>query len=171
MRLSSLVMLSMVTACAAPGPSSSGTDVQAVRNAIDSLDQNVQRWFREEKVDSIVTGYYASDAIVMNPNAPAAKGTDAIRAQLAGYYAQSAVRLHFTMASLFVADSLASDQGSYTLEIRAKPDTTKVLMSDHGNYVTTFVKRNGQWRAVYDIATSEVPLPPPPAPAAKATKK
>jgi hypothetical protein len=37
-------------------------------------------------------------------------------------------------------------------------------MSDHGNYVTTFVRRNGQWRAIYDIATSEVP-PPMPMPA------
>ena len=82
-------------------------------------------------------------------------------------YKTAALRLHFKMASLVVADTVASDQGTYTLEIRAKPDTSKVVMTDHGNYVTTFVKRNGQWRALYDIATSEIPATPPAAPATK----
>jgi hypothetical protein len=46
------------------------------------------------------------------------------------------------------------------------PDAV-VLMSDHGNYVTTFVKRNGQWRSLHDVAVSEVPAAPAPPPAKK----
>jgi ketosteroid isomerase-like protein len=163
MRAMMLAVLAVLAACTANPGASSGTDLQVIRNAIDSLDQQVQRWVAQEKTDSIVNGYYTTDAIVMNPNGPAAVGIEAIRASFNGFFKQSAVRIRFKMASIVVSDSVASEQGHYTLEIRAKPDTTKVLMSDHGNYVTTFVKRNGQWRALFDIATSEVPVAPPPA--------
>ncbi len=35
---------------------------------------------------------------------------------------------------------------------------TKQPLSDHGSYVTTYAKQaDGSWKAVADIATSEVP--------------
>jgi ketosteroid isomerase-like protein len=169
--LKSLASLATVFGLAACAGTGSPTDVAAIGKSIDSLDTNVQRWFNTGMADSVVAGYYTSDAVVMDSNSPADKGSEAIRTDLNNMYKAGAVRLHFERSSLVAADSLASDQGHYTLELRDKKDTSKVLMSDHGNYVTTFVKRNGQWRALYDISTSEVPLPAPAAPAAKATAK
>ena len=158
-----------LAACAATPPAST-TDYAAIGKTIDSMDVAVQRWYNQGMVDSIVSGYFSSDAIVMNPGAPVAKGTDAVRSGLTGMYKTVAIRLHFQRTDLVASDSVASDHGQYQLEIRDKTDTSKVMMSDHGNYVTTFVLRNGQWRAIYDIATSDVP-PPPPAPAASAAPK
>lgn len=170
MRLPTPLMFAVLAACAAAPVQKPPTDVAAVASAIDSLDSGMQRWFVQENVDSIV-GYYTSDAIVMSPNQPVARGSDAIRAAHADLFKQLGLRLVFKRESLVVADSIASDQGHYTMELRAKPDTTKVVMSDHGSYVTTFVYRGGRWRALYDIATSEVPLPPPAAPVAKSGAK
>jgi ketosteroid isomerase-like protein len=154
-------------ASAKPAPS---TDAVAVARAIDSLDANAMRQIREGHPDSLAEAYFSADAIVMDPaHDPPAKGHDAIRAAFGGFSQAGVLRLRWTRASLYVADSLASDQGTYTMELRAKPpaDTTKLLASDHGSYVTTFIRRDGEWRAVYDIATSEVPVAPT---AASATK-
>ncbi|MEO7042462.1 MAG: hypothetical protein ABI035_09390 [Gemmatimonadaceae bacterium] len=73
------------------------------------------------------------------------------------------VRGKLTRQSLEIVDSFASEAGTYTIEILPKPpaDTSKPVMTDHGNYVTTFIKRNDEWRALYDITTSSVPLPAP----------
>jgi hypothetical protein len=46
---------------------------------------------------------------------------------------------------------------------------TRQVINDHGSYVTTYRKQpDGAWKAVADMATSEVPTPaPPPAPSKK----
>jgi ketosteroid isomerase-like protein len=165
--IAGLAAIATLTACAGAS-SGSSTDVAAIGRSIDSLDVDVQRWFNTGAADSIVAGYYTSDAVVMDSNSPADRGSEAIRTDLGNTFKTVSLRLHLERASLVAADFLASDQGHYTLELRSKKDTSKVLTFDHGSYVTTFVKRNGQWRARYDIAASEVPLPAPaPAPAKK----
>jgi ketosteroid isomerase-like protein len=153
-----LVTITSMTACA-PTSSTPTTDIAAIAGIIDSMDAKVQEWFDREMADSIAANYFAADAVVMNPNAPVMKESEAIRRGLAETFKAVNFRLRIKRNALIAADSVASDQGHYTLEIRAKPDTSKVLATDHGSYVTTFVKRNGQWRAVFDIATSEVPAP------------
>jgi ketosteroid isomerase-like protein len=152
-----LVVIVALTACAGANSHTSGTDVAAISRSIDSLNTKANRWFNAGATDSLVTGYYTSDAVVMSQNATADNGSDAIRKSLTDMFATSATRLHFHQSSLVASDSVASEQGQYTLEVRDKQDTSKVVSSGHGNYVTTFVKRNGQWRALYDIGTSDVP--------------
>lgn len=164
------VTAASIVACA-PAPPASTTDYAAIGKTIDSLDVAVQRWLNAGMVDSIVSGYYTNDAIVMNPGSPVAKGSDAIRASLTDMYKTMIFRVHFERTDLVASDSVASDHGTYQLEIRDKSDTSKIMMSDHGNYVTTFVKRNGQWRSIYDITASEVPAPMPAPAAAPAAKK
>ena len=47
-------------------------------------------------------------------------------------------------------------QGAYVLTV-TDPSTHKVI-NDHGSYVTTYRKQtDGSWKAVADIATSDVP--------------
>ncbi len=160
--LSLAALTSFAAACA---PAATSMDAAAIGRAIDSLDTSAQRWLATGLTDSIVTSYYTSDAIVMNPNSPADRGSGAIHADLTNMFKTNVVQLNSKRTAMIASDSVASDNGTYTLTIRDKSDTSKILASDHGNYVTTYVKRNGQWRALYDIATSEVPpaapVPPP----------
>jgi ketosteroid isomerase-like protein len=78
-----------------------------------------------------------------------------------------ALSLKFQSSKVEVAKSgdVAYTQGSYTM-VMTDPQTKQVI-NDHGSYVTTYRKQpDGTWKAVADIATSEVPPPvPPPTPA------
>ena len=111
-----------------------------------------------------IVDHYADDAILMVPGAPASSGKDAIRRVIAGMAADPAMNLKFTASRVEVAKSgdVAYTQGTYTLTM-TDPQTKKVI-HDHGSYVTTYQKQpDGTWKAVADIATSEVPPVPPPA--------
>src|ERR1019366_1113377 len=114
--LADLAGLAVVVGLAACAGTGSSTDVAAIAKSIDSLDTNVQRWFNAGMTDSVVADYYTSDAVVMDSNSPADKGSDAIRSDLNGMYKTAVLRIHFERSSLVAADSLASDHGHYTLE-------------------------------------------------------
>jgi ketosteroid isomerase-like protein len=69
-----------------------------------------------------------------------------------------AMALKFHAAKVEVAKSadVAYTQGTYTLTLT--DPQTKQVVNDHGSYVTTYRKQpDGSWKAVADIATSEVP--------------
>lgn len=164
-----IVVLVAVAGCATPATTSQPTDVAAARKAIDALDSNSERWIASGSVDSLVNGFYAKDAVFMPGGTPAASGSDAISALLNGFMSTGPVRAKLTRQALEIADSLAIEEGTYTIETLPKPpaDTSKPVLVEHGNYVTTFINRNGEWRALYDITASSIPLSAPPA--AKAT--
>lgn len=173
MRLSMLLVLAAnvaLAACTGASATASGADEQAVGKILDSLDANEQRLFAKGAVDSIPAAFYASDAALLETSSPAMIGHDAIRGGFTEMRREGDVRLTFKMLSRVIGDSVASERGEYFMEIRGKPDSSKVLAKDHGNYVTTFVKRNGEWKALFDIATSDVPAPAPGASSAPARK-
>src|SRR5512146_731751 len=149
MRLASLLLIAGLVACAAT-PSQSGSDPAVIRGQIDSLDSQFNRWLNAGQIDSIISGYYAPDAVLLQPGTAPARGADAIRAAYNGFTQMGSVRGQIKLTAISGSDSLASDIVQYSFEIRDKSDSNKVLATDHGNYLTTFVRRNGQWRALYD---------------------
>ena len=55
---------------------------------------------------------------------------------------------------------LGFTEGSYTMTMTSP--ATKKPMTDKGSYVTVYKKlADGSWKAISDIATSEVPPAPP----------
>ena len=110
-----------------------------------------------------LAAYYADDAVLMAPGAPATAGKDAIVSELKGMLSDPALSLQFKTAKVEVAKSgdMAYSQGSYILAM-TDPQSHQVV-HDHGSYVTTYRKQaDGSWKAVEDIATSEVPPAAPP---------
>src|SRR4051812_20135047 len=138
------------TACnAAAPPSKAGPDVQEVSRQLDSLDARFNMWVAAGQVDSIVGVYYASDATLLVAGTGPVRGRDQIRAVYESFYKLGTVRGGIQRLDLRVADSVATDIGHFEVRILGKPDTAKVVMSDRGNYITSFVRRNGQWQAIY----------------------
>ncbi|HEY6376745.1 MAG TPA: DUF4440 domain-containing protein, partial [Edaphobacter sp.] len=105
-------------------------------------------------------------AVLMGPGMPASHGKDAIRTTIKEMVSDPAVALQFQSSKAEVAKDgdIAYTQGSYTMTM-TDPQSKQVI-HDHGSYVTTYRKQtDGTWKAVADIATSEVPpSTAPPAP-------
>ena len=158
-----LMMTAMLTSCnqsAAPAASASGSnhdaDVQAIRDA-------EKQWNQDYAAKDLgkLTAHYADDGVLMVPGMAAAPGKDAIQKVLQSMVSDPALMLNFQATKVDVASSgdLAYTRGSYTMT--ATDPATKKPMNDHGSYVTTYRKQaDGSWKAVMDIATSEVPVMP-----------
>lgn len=114
-----------------------------------------------------IADHYADDAVLMVPGGPATSGKDAIRATAKEMVSDPALSLTFQASRVEVAKSgdVGYTQGSYQLTVT--DPMSKQVIHDHGSYVTTYSKQaDGSWKAVADIATSEVPMSMP-APAKK----
>jgi ketosteroid isomerase-like protein len=164
MRHIPMTALVVVALCACSTGTKQPADPAAVRAAIEATNAKLEGWYATAQVDSVVAAY-ASDATLLGPNMPAAVGRDAIRAQWTGLVSAGVPHFSIKTVAVHVADSLAIEHGHYTLQLRAKApaDTSKLLMDDRGNYVVAWVHRDGTWLLLYDIATSELPLPTVPA--------
>jgi uncharacterized protein (TIGR02246 family) len=146
----SLIAL-MVTACGSS--SNHDAEVKAIK---DYETQWNQDWAAKD-ADKIAA-HYASDAVLMVPGSQAISGKDAIHQSLTQMTSDPAMALDFHAAKVEVAKSgdLAYTQGSYTLAVT--DPVSKQVIHDHGSYVTTYRKvADGTWKAVSDIATSDIP--------------
>ena len=131
---------------------------------IQALKDSESRWNQEyaAKDTEKIVAHYADNAILMAPGMPSSSGIDAIRKLLTGMVADPALSLKFQAARVEVSKSgdLGYTQGSY--EMTMTDPASKQVIHDHGSYVTTYSKQaDGSWKAVADIATSEVPTPAP----------
>lgn len=152
----SAAMAISLTACQPNTPDTHDADVKAISD-------NEAQWnadYKARDLDKIVS-HYADAAVLMVPGAPISKGSDAIRNDLKQMLADPAMALSFHASTVDVAKSgdLAFTQGAYNLTV-TDPSSHKVI-NDHGSYVTTYRKQaDGSWKAIADIATSDVPPAP-----------
>jgi len=170
MRNLSRVFAVMAIAVAIAGcnqmPDTHDADVAAIK--ANDVDWN--QAMAAKDVEKTVS-HYTDDATLMTPGGPPAVGKEAIRTEFKDMLADPAMALKFAATRVEVAKSgeLAFTQGTYTMTMT--DPATKQVMNDHGSYVTGYRKQaDGSWKAVSDIAVSEVP-PAAPAPVATPAKK
>jgi len=143
----------------------------AIEKSVTDVEKGILKAFNSKDTAGVAASYTA-DAIIMTPGAAPMKGTDAITAGLKELVADPNFKLDFASDRVEVADSgdLVATHGAYTLIV--SDPVTKQPINDKGSYVTVFRKqKDGAWKAVLDINTSEVPPPAPPAPKAAAKQK
>ena len=93
----------------------------------------------------------------MGPGMAPAMGRESIRQTLRAMVTDPALTLKFRPARIEVAQSgeIAYSQGAYAMTMTDAK--TRQVVQDHGSYVTTYRHQpDGSWKAVMDIATSEV---------------
>jgi len=145
--------------------------IAACNDTADTHDADVKaiqasetQWnadYAAKDIDKIV-GHYADDAILIVPGSASTSGKAAIGTALKGMVADPALSLKFHADKVEVAKSgdIGYTQGTYTLTVT--DPQTKQIINDHGSYVTTYRKQaDGTWKAVADIASSDVPPPAP----------
>jgi uncharacterized protein (TIGR02246 family) len=156
----------LIAGCSQSAPDTREADAKALRDLETQWNQD----YVSKDIDKIIA-HYADNAVLMAPGMPASSGTDAIRTELKEMLSDPALSLKFQASKVEVARSgdLAYTEGSYTMTM-TNP-ASKQTMNDHGSYVTAYRKQpDGSWKAVADIATSEVPPPPAPSPSPRKKK-
>ena len=153
----------LLAGCNQSGPDTHEADVKALKDNETQWNQD----FAAKDPDKLAS-YYADNAVLMTPGTPPSAGKDAIRNALRQLVSDPALSVKFQASRIDVAKSgdLAYTQGSYTM--RMTDPRTKKVVDDHGSYVATFRRNSdGSWKAVADIATSEVPPAMSPSPSPK----
>jgi uncharacterized protein (TIGR02246 family) len=143
----------------AAAPDTHDTDVKAISDTEAQWNKD----YETRDVDKLAA-HYADDAVLMVPGSPVAKGVATVRSEMQEMMKDPGLTLkfHATMTDVAKSGDLGYTQGSYVLTA-TDPKTHKIV-TDHGSYVTTYRKQtDGSWKAVADIATSEVPSMPIPA--------
>src|SRR5438093_10188389 len=111
-------------------------------------------------VDKTVS-YYAEDAVVMPPNAPAATTKEAIRSAWKEMLTSPGAAISWKTTKVEVAKSgdLAYVSGTYE---ETMTDASGKPVKDRGKYVEIFKKQaNGTWKVIVDIWNSDLPASTP----------
>ena len=145
----------VLTSCS---PSPVVTDTSAVVQALKDNEIQWNKDFEAKDLDKLLA-HYGDDAVLISPTKPLASGRDAIRTAIKDMLADPGLSLKFQTTRVDVSKSgdLAYTQGSYNMAM-TDPNTKKPI-TDKGSYVTVYKKQVDGWKAVTDIASSEVPPP------------
>jgi ketosteroid isomerase-like protein len=103
--------------------------------------------------------FYSDDAIVMPPNASAARTKEAIRKLWQDLIANPGFVISWKATKIEVAKSgdLACLSGTYEF---AMNDASGKPVNDHGKYVEVWEKQaDGKWKCGTDIWNSDLPVP------------
>ena len=149
--VSSAVLLSFVFFCTA-----SAADTNAIEKALRDLDGQWSAAAGAKDLDKTVSSY-SDDAIVMPPNAPAARTKEAIRKLWQDLIASPGFVISWKATKIEVAKSgdLACLSGTYEF---AMNDASGKPVNDHGKYVEVWEKQaDGKWKCGTDIWNSDLP--------------
>jgi uncharacterized protein (TIGR02246 family) len=109
-------------------------------------------------LDAIVA-CYAPDAVMWFPDAPEARGTQAIRSTYAGYLdAYTVSDAALTNASYETSGDVTGSWGNYSFTLRPKKGGDPMMLK--GRYVVVMKRIGGKWLLVADHA-SATPAPKP----------
>src|SRR5205085_5424103 len=101
-----------------------------------------------------VMTYYADDAVLLPPNAPAVHGKPAIEKFWSGMLATAKFGLTLTPDNILSSGDLATEVGHYNLTIT--PPGGGASMQDKGKYSVTWRRQSdGKWRIAVDMFSSD----------------
>jgi len=137
---------------AAPMKPSAAT--AAARTAVDAANARFVAAFNKGDIAGVVRNY-ASDAILLPPNAPMQRGHDAIAGFWKGGWDAGIRNIKLTTVDFGATGDYASEIGTYTLEIHPPGGA---VMQDHGKYLVLWKKSaSGEWQLFRDIWNTDVP--------------
>jgi uncharacterized protein (TIGR02246 family) len=147
-----LALLCLLAGCSSSmATATRSADVRAIQEleaawARDIKAKNLEKW----------VSYYAEDGSILLPHSPPVTGRDNIREALRSRIADPNFSLVFHPSTIEVSENLAYSRGVY--EITRTDWRTKAPVTDQGKYVTVYKRQpDGSWKAVQDMASSDMP--------------
>jgi uncharacterized protein (TIGR02246 family) len=144
-------LVAIAAACATTTRVDRASEEQRIRELDRQAQQAVQ-----SKDAATFANLYAVDAVHIPANMPVVRGRDAIRNAWAEMFRMPGMTVQFGASRVEVAESgeLAYVLGTY----RSSGDMPGGRLEDRGTYLVIWRKIDGQWKAVADIGSSEVPV-------------
>ncbi|HVM77765.1 MAG TPA: DUF4440 domain-containing protein [Stellaceae bacterium] len=145
-RLRSIVLGALcIVAFAASGPAHAADKVRA---AIDTGNRTFLEAYAKGDA-ATVASVYATDAVVMPPGAPPAKGRAAIQKFWQGAMDSGVGNVSLHTVQVGSSGTLAYEQGEFALDVRGKDGKTKHVA---GKYIVVWKRTpQGQWQLYRDI--------------------
>jgi uncharacterized protein (TIGR02246 family) len=148
-----LLMLTLLAACSATMQSYGDAD-----SAIRAADPEFAAAMNRTDMPTVMT-YYADDAVLLPPNAPAVHGKAAIQSFWTSLLSSAKFRVTLTPDTILHSGDLATEVGHYDLAIT--PPSGGASMQDKGKYSVTWRRdADGRWRIAVDMFSSDNPPPP-----------
>jgi uncharacterized protein (TIGR02246 family) len=160
-RLLYLCLITMLAVGCAPQQPPQAPTVPDTRAADEAAIKDTEaKWEKAANNADQFVSFYADDATVLPPNAPAIMGKDAIKKFWEMMIATPGFSISFRSTKVEVAKSgdIGYSQGTYEMTMN---DPKGKPMMDKGKYLTAFKKQGGDWKAIQDMFSSD--LPPQPA--------
>jgi uncharacterized protein (TIGR02246 family) len=154
-RFISVAAAVILTACSSSPRISSDYSPGDAENAIRRANADFAAAARSGNAQTLVSDFYAPDAVVMAPNLPAFRGHEAIRAFWTAFLATGSVDVALTSTNVTQPSSDAAiETGRYDLSLRP---ASGQAVHDAGKYIVIWKKTNGRWWAAQDIFNSDMP--------------
>ena len=166
--LTMLIALSLTTACQ-PDPktetSTEGAEIAAAPASLSPEDEAAIRavdsaWGRAASAGDAdaLTALYTSDATLLPPNEPAAKG-EAVRKFNANMAKAFSGPFELTTEAVEGRGDLAYSVGTYRATLTPRKTGAKALPTEEGKFLEVLKKQaDGSWKIVYDMWSSNGPV-------------
>ncbi len=151
-----LILMFTFTACQTAPQVQPKSDVAAATKAINALRDQVMTAFNAGDA-AAVAATYAEDAIMMNPDQPAAEGRQAIQAAYETLFKESKPKIAFTPLETQVTGDWAYDRGNYTATMT--PKSGKPMEMSEKYLVICKLQPDGSWKVFREISNSNAPPP------------
>jgi ketosteroid isomerase-like protein len=123
-----------------------------IRDEVDAFDEAYEKAVANQDATAIA-GLYSHDAFFLAPNAPLAKGRDAIQGVVQGLIDAGAQSLELETIALEEAGGMIVEVGRYTLGLQPPG---AALVTDVGKYLQVFKRQaDGSLRISYDCFNSD----------------
>jgi len=164
MRQRALVLMIGLSAalvgCSGPqGPQFTRAD----NEALTQMMQDFAAAYNGKNTDSLI-GFFAGSGSLLPPNSSVIRGTDSIRSYFDIRFGEGATDLSLDVTGVEGEGNLAFTTGNYSLR-NAPPGGEE--RRDRGKFLWIARKLGGQWRFEYQMWSSDLPPPAPPAPASE----
>ena len=157
----SLLLLPFIAACApaAEEPVEEAATTEADVEAINRASDEFVAAMKANDTEGLVS-LYAASAVLMPPNDPAAKGSEAVRAWMQSFLDQFTVE-DFSISTeelVVVTGDWAFRQGTFTMTL--SPAVGGDQTQDAGKFIEIWQRQaDGSWKIARDIWNSDNPLP------------
>lgn len=133
----------------------------AVAQSLDTPQNADSAWMKAMKANDLdaVVACYAPDAVMWFPDAPEARGSEAIRKTYAGYFdAYRVADVALPNITHQTSGDVDGSWGNYMFDLRPKKGGDPVVLK--GRFVAVMKRIGGKWLLVADHA-SATPAPAP----------